>query len=118
MLFVEMTLLLEPLADSPLAVFRVSLGSVHRRVVVTSVETVAQTGDSMVQFTMVLDCANDRLLSSYGLVLACPSFCNDRCFIPDSAENCLEVLQLQFIFLRVWASSGQGCRRALCCAVR
>ena len=31
-------------------------------------------------------------------MLACPSFCNDRCFIPDSAENCLEVLQLQFIF--------------------
>ena len=63
-LFVEIwTLLLEPLADSPLAVFRVSLGgfwrgasaSVHRRVVVTSVETVAQTGDSMVQFRMVVD---------------------------------------------------------------
>ena len=63
MLFVEIwTLLLEPLADSPLAVFRVSLGSflrgasasVHRRVVVTSVETVAQTGDSMVQFGMVV----------------------------------------------------------------
>ena len=54
---------LEILADSPLAVFRVSLGgfwrgasaSVHRRVVVTSVETVAQTGDSMVQFRMVVD---------------------------------------------------------------
>ena len=64
MLFVEIwTLLLEPLADSPLAVFRVSLGgfwrgasaSVHRRVVVTSVETVAQSGDSMVQFRMVVD---------------------------------------------------------------
>ena len=65
------TLLLEPLADSPFAVFRVSLGgfwrgasaSVHRRVVVTSVaivigftvQTVAQTGDSMVQFWMVVD---------------------------------------------------------------
>ena len=65
------TLLLEPLADSPFAVFRVSLGgfwrgasaSVHRRVVVSSVaivmgftvQTVAQTGDSMVQFWMVVD---------------------------------------------------------------
>ena len=64
MLFVEIwTLLLEPLADSLLAVFRVSLGgfwrgasaSVHRRVVVTSVETVVQFGDSMVQFRMVVD---------------------------------------------------------------
>ena len=32
------------------------------------------------------------------LALACPSLCNDMCFILDSAENCLKVLQLQFIF--------------------
>ena len=103
MLFVEIwTLLLEPLADSPLAVFRVNLGgfwrgasaSVHRRVVVTSVETVAQFGYSIVQFRMVVDFLAKGLLP--GRVL---QRFDEQIFDKDwvTVLKTVEVPQLQFI---------------------
>ena len=50
-----LTVLSQCFASVSEAFWRGASASVHRRVVVTSVETVAQTGDSMVQFRMVVD---------------------------------------------------------------